>query len=31
MVTHKPEDPMCCPTDEVIRKFKLEGYDLTEL
>jgi len=30
MVRHKPEDPMCCPTDEVIRKFKLEGYDLIE-
>jgi hypothetical protein len=31
MVRHKPEDPMCCPTDEVTRKFKLEGYDLIEL
>lgn len=31
MVTHGPDDPMCCPTLESTKKFKLEGDALTEL
>jgi len=31
MVTHKEGDPACCPTDEVIKTFKLENNELIEL
>jgi predicted small lipoprotein YifL len=31
MVTHGPEDPMCCPTLEVTQKYKLEGDTLVQL
>jgi hypothetical protein len=28
MITHGPNDPMCCPTQEVTRTFRLEGNEL---
>jgi heat shock protein HslJ len=31
MVTHGPDDPMCCPTQEVTKKYQLEGDQLVEL
>jgi hypothetical protein len=30
MVTHGPEDPMCCPTLEITQKYKLEGDTLVQ-
>lgn len=31
MVTHGPEDPMCCPTLEVTQKYELQGDALVQL
>ncbi|MDP2727505.1 MAG: hypothetical protein Q8P59_08155 [Dehalococcoidia bacterium] len=31
MVTHGPTDPLCCPTQEVIQRYKLQGDKLTKL
>ena len=31
MVTHGPDDPMCCPTLEVTQKYKLQGDILVQL
>jgi hypothetical protein len=31
MVTHGPDDPMCCPTQEVTERYKLEGDTLVQL
>ena len=28
MITHGPDDPMCCPAQHVIQKFSLQGFDL---
>ena len=30
MVTHGPQDPMCCPTQKATRRFKLQGDKLVE-
>ena len=29
MVTHGPEDPMCCPTQQVVQTYALQGEELT--
>ena len=31
MVTHGPEDAMCCPTKQVVKTFALEGDELAEI
>jgi len=31
MVTHGPDDPMCCPTQEVTKRYRLAGDQLVEL
>jgi len=31
MVTHGPEDPMCCPTVEATHKYKLQGDTLVQI
>ena len=31
MVAHGPEDPMCCPTQEVTKRYQLRGDQLVEL
>jgi heat shock protein HslJ len=31
MVTHGPEDPMCCPTQEVVQTYTLDGDQLVEV
>jgi hypothetical protein len=31
MVTHGPEDPMCCPTLEATHKYKLQGDTLVQI
>jgi heat shock protein HslJ len=31
MVTHGPDDPMCCPTQEVTKRYRLQGDQLVEL
>jgi hypothetical protein len=31
MVTHGPDDPMCCPTVEATQKYKLQGDTLVQL
>ncbi len=31
MVTHGPDDPMCCPTQEVTKRYQLQGDQLVEL
>ncbi len=31
MVTHGPNDPLCCPTLEVTQKYKLQGDKLVEV
>ncbi|MBC8492664.1 MAG: hypothetical protein H8D43_02670 [Chloroflexi bacterium] len=31
MVTHGPEDPMCCPTVEATQKYKLQGDTLVQI
>lgn len=31
MITHGPDDPMCCPTLEVGQKYKLQGDTLVQL
>jgi hypothetical protein len=31
MVAHGPDDPMCCPTQEVTKKYQLQGDQLVEL
>ncbi len=28
MVTHGPEDPMCCPTQQVVQTYALQGDEL---
>jgi hypothetical protein len=28
MVTHGPNDPMCCPTQQVVQRYALEGNEL---
>ena len=28
MVTHGPDDPMCCPTQQVVQKYALRGEEL---
>jgi uncharacterized lipoprotein YbaY len=30
MVTHGPDDPMCCPTQQVIKSYQLQGDQLVE-
>ena len=30
MVTHGPDDPMCCPTQEVTEQYKLQGDTLVQ-
>jgi hypothetical protein len=29
MVTHGPDDPMCCPTQQVVQTYALQGEELT--
>ena len=31
MVAHGPDDPMCCPTQEVAKRYQLQGDQLIEL
>lgn len=31
MVVHGPNDPLCCPTQEVAQRYKLQGDKLTKL
>jgi hypothetical protein len=31
MVTHGPDDPMCCPTVEATQKYKLQGDTLVQI
>ncbi len=31
MVTHGPDDPMCCPTVEATQKYRLQGDTLVQL
>jgi hypothetical protein len=31
MVTHGPDDPLCCPTVEATQKYKLEGDTLVQI
>jgi heat shock protein HslJ/LysM repeat protein len=31
MVAHAPDDPMCCPTQEVTKQYRLQGDQLVEL
>ena len=31
MVTHGPDDPMCCPTAEATQKYKLQGDALVQI
>jgi heat shock protein HslJ len=31
MVSHGPDDPMCCPTQEVTKRYRLQGDQLIEL
>jgi heat shock protein HslJ len=31
MVAHGPDDPMCCPTQEVTKRYQLQGDQLAEL
>jgi predicted small lipoprotein YifL len=31
MITHGPQDPLCCPTLEVTQKYKLQGDKLTQV
>jgi heat shock protein HslJ len=31
MVAHGPDDPMCCPTQEVTKRYRLQGDQLIEL
>ncbi len=31
MVTHGPDDPMCCPTAEATQKYKLQGDTLVQI
>jgi len=31
MVAHGPDDPMCCPTQEVTKRYRLQGDQLVEL
>lgn len=31
MVTQSPDDPMCCPTLRVVRKYRLDGQALVEV
>jgi heat shock protein HslJ len=31
MVTHGPDDPMCCPTQEATKAYRLEGDELIEV
>lgn len=30
LTTHAPEDPLCCPTKKVVRRYKVEGGRLIE-
>jgi len=30
MVTHGPDDPMCCPTQDVVQTYALEGQELVK-
>ena len=30
MVTHGPDDPMCCPTQDVVQTYALEGQELVQ-
>ena len=30
MVTHGPDDPMCCPTQDVVQTYALEGEELVQ-
>ena len=30
MLSHRPDDPLCCPTRQVVKKFKLDGGKLLE-
>jgi len=31
MVTHGPDDPMCCPSQNVTEKYKLQGDQLVKV
>jgi len=31
MVTHGPDDPMCCPTQQVVETYELQGYELVKV
>jgi hypothetical protein len=31
MVTHGPDDPMCCPTQPVVKIYKLKGNEIIEI
>lgn len=31
LVTHRPEDPMCCPTQVETRRYRVEGGELTQV
>ena len=31
MITHGPDDPMCCPTQNVTQTYQLQGEELTQL
>jgi hypothetical protein len=30
MITHGPDDPMCCPTKEVVQTYGMEGDELVQ-
>jgi heat shock protein HslJ len=30
MITHGPDDPMCCPTQQVVQSYALQGEELVE-
>lgn len=31
LATHKPDDPSCCPTKKIIKRFKIDGHKLVEI
>jgi hypothetical protein len=31
MVTHGPDDPMCCPTQQVVQTYALQGEELVQM
>jgi hypothetical protein len=31
MITHAPDDPMCCPTQKIVQTYALEGEELIQI